>query len=130
MPNSYQHSVAGCITGLSVMGILELISQSNAVQTNQCSRIDWSAVIGKATAGAAIGTIAGNIPDILEPATNPYHRQFFHSETSAILAIAGLCKVGLSKMDNRSKQLLACLVAGYLVHLNDDSKTEFGLPAF
>jgi hypothetical protein len=128
MPNSYEHSVAGCMTGLSLMGILELISQSKAMQTNSSTRIDWGTVIVKSAVGAIIGTIAVNIPDILEPATNPYHRQFFHSKSVAILAFAGLCKVGLSKIDAGSKQLLVSFVAAYLIHLNDDSKTELGLP--
>lgn len=34
MPNSYEHSVAGFMTGLSLMGILELISRTIAMQTN------------------------------------------------------------------------------------------------
>jgi hypothetical protein len=45
-----------------------------------------------------------------------------------ILAIAGLGKIGLSRMDAVSKQMLACLIAGYLIHFNDDSRTELGLP--
>jgi hypothetical protein len=75
MPNSYEHSMAGCLSGISLMGLFELISQSSAMQKNQRARIDWGAIVGKSAAG----------------------------------------KIGLSRMDTVSKQMLACLIAGYLV---------------
>lgn len=35
--------------------------------------------------GSVLAAICTNLPDILEPATNPHHRQFFHSFAFAVV---------------------------------------------
>ena len=130
MPTSKEHSVAGCVTGLSLLGIWELYSQSNAIQKNPYLKFDWGKVIGKLSAGALVGSIAGVLLDVLEPATNPHHRHFFHSKSAVALTTVGLWKVGTSKIDTGTKQFISCVLVGILSHHYGDSQTEFGLPDY
>jgi inner membrane protein len=82
--------------------------------------------------GAAAAAALTGLPDILEPATSPNHRAFFHS-----LAFAGLLGMGMKKMydwepETDGKKLLGqiALVAGtaYLIHLALDFTTRKSLP--
>ena len=41
-----------------------------------------------ATAGG-FGAMCGSLPDLLEPAIHPNHRQFFHSTTAKSLPLVG-----------------------------------------
>jgi membrane-bound metal-dependent hydrolase YbcI (DUF457 family) len=78
--------------------------------------------------GYASGCAGGVLPDILEPASNPHHRKFFHSKTTAVAtAIAGK-KAILSKQNPILKSALVGAAAGYGSHLVLDSKTPKGLP--
>jgi inner membrane protein len=72
------------------------------------------------------------LPDLLEPATSPSHRQFFHS-----LVFAGLLGVGLHKLhgwqpDDDGGKFVRWLglIAGsaYLIHLAMDFTTAKSLP--
>ena len=91
---------------------------------------------GKATLAPVAGGLAASfltkLPDLIEPATSPQHRQFFHS-----LAFAGLLGLGVSKLhawepeDELRKFLrVAGLLAGsaYLIHLALDFTTTKSLP--
>ena len=81
---------------------------------------------------AGAGAACGTLPDILEPAVHPGHRQFFHS-----LAFVGLVGYGLHRVyrwePQDFKQRIVrslVLIAGtaYLVHLVLDANTPKGLP--
>jgi hypothetical protein len=128
MPNSTQHVISGSTTCSLVIGLWELISQLDAVQNNQRVNIDWGVILGKAAIGGIFGSISGLLPDIFEPATNPYHRGFFHSKSVVILAAIAIWKINTSKMDPDAKQWISCLLAGFLSHHYMDSQTPFGLP--
>ncbi len=83
----------------------------------------------------ALGALAAKtakLPDIIEPAFHPNHRQFFHS-----LGFAGLIGYGMYELykweteDDLEKVLrLASLAIGgsYLIHLLCDATTPKGLP--
>lgn len=82
--------------------------------------------------GAAAAAALTGLPDILEPATSPNHRAFFHS-----LAFAALLGMGMKKLYNwepesDGQRLLRqiALVAGaaYLIHLTLDFTTRKSLP--
>jgi inner membrane protein len=82
--------------------------------------------------GAVLAAICTNLPDILEPAIHPHHRQFFHS-----IAFVGLLALGMYKLSewetksDQEKFLKFCLlVAGgaYLIHLAMDACTKRSLP--
>jgi len=91
---------------------------------------------GKATmaplAGATLAAICTNLPDMLEPAIHPHHRQFFHG-----LAFAGLLGLGMYKLykwETKTVQeelLKFCLLVvggSYLIHLAMDACTSRSLP--
>jgi inner membrane protein len=91
---------------------------------------------GQAAAGpllsAGLAALLTKLPDLLEPATSPSHRQFFHS-----LVFAGLLGVGLHKLhgwqpDDDGGKFVRWLglIAGsaYLIHLAMDFTTAKSLP--
>lgn len=86
----------------------------------------------KPVAGSLLATMATCLPDILEPATNPSHRQFFHSVAFACAIGYGLKKVHEWEPENEWEDLLrfGVLVVGYsyLIHLALDSLTAKSLP--
>lgn len=80
-------------------------------------------------AAAAVFT---NLPDVLEPATSPNHRQFFHSLAFAALLGAGLYKLYEWEPRTDGERLLKGLAAlagsAYLIHLALDATTRKSLP--
>lgn len=83
-------------------------------------------------AGGAIAALLTNLPDVLEPATSPNHRAFFHS-----LAFAAMLGIGLYKLNQweprtereRFWQRLGMLAgSAYLIHLALDFTTRRSLP--
>lgn len=74
----------------------------------------------------------GTLPDIIEPATSPHHRQFFHSCTCFGLIGFGMYRTYKWETENEWQSLarFALLVAGgaYVTHLLMDSRTPRGLP--
>jgi membrane-bound metal-dependent hydrolase YbcI (DUF457 family) len=79
-----------------------------------------------------LACLAGTLPDILEPACHPNHRQFFHSLAFAGMVGHGVYKAWQWKPESKTQEWLriACMAAGgaYLVHLAMDATTTKGLP--
>lgn len=73
-----------------------------------------------------------NLPDILEPATTPNHRAFFHSIAFAGLIVGGLHKTYQwqpeSDLERFFKALALLAGSAYLIHLAMDLTTKKGLP--
>jgi len=89
-------------------------------------------VVPNTVAACAGGYCFATLPDMLEPATSPHHRQFFHS-----LVFAGALGYGLYKLyqwEPESPQEwflrgLGLVVGGaYLIHLALDATTKRSLP--
>lgn len=83
-------------------------------------------------AGGAASALLASLPDAIEPAVHPHHRQFFHS-----LAFAGMVGYGLHrayhwKPESDGQELLraAALLVGsaYLLHLAADFFTARSIP--
>lgn len=83
-------------------------------------------------ASAVLAYAAGTLPDVLEPAISPNHRQFFHS-----FAVAGLLGHGVWRLwqwepetdgDKVLKGLGLIIGSAYLVHLAMDATTPRALP--
>ena len=80
MPNGKIHNKAGTILGATTY----LLIQNNSEQKE---KVDF----GELLLSSGIGLSTARIPDILEPATNPNHRAFFHSFVfGGILCFAGV----------------------------------------
>jgi len=117
MPNALAHcTVAAAITGVAILNI--------------------EAQAGKQTlapiGGALLAAMCTNLPDKLEPAIHPHHRQFFHSVAFAALIGGGMYKLYQWETKTERERLMkfCLLVAGgsYLIHLATDACTRRSLP--
>ena len=79
-----------------------------------------------------LGALCGSLPDLIEPATNPHHRQFFHSVAFAALAVEGLRRIyqwqPKDDLDRTIRGLTLIAGGAYLIHLAMDSTTPMSLP--
>lgn len=84
--------------------------------------------------GAVLGATLTNLPDVLEPALHPNHRQFFHSVAFASLIGIAAYKTYRWAPDNQlDRAIRFVLLAGlgaYAVHLALDATTPKSLPLF
>jgi len=81
---------------------------------------------------AIVAALASGLPDVLEPANTPHHRQFCHS-----LAFAGVMSAGMKNLynwvpatpgDAFVRDVLLSIGFGYMAHLCADATTAMGLP--
>lgn len=117
MPNKLTH----CVVAAAITSAVTISSEVNK---------------GKQTlapiCGAALAALCTNLPDKLEPAIHPHHRQFFHS-----LAFAGLIGSGMyalyqweaeSEMEKLIKFCSLVVGGSYLIHLAADACTKRSIP--
>ena len=83
-------------------------------------------------AGAGLATVLTNLPDVIEPALHPNHRQFFHSFLFAgTVAWAGYQAykwVPETPFEEALRFVLMVGAGAYLVHLALDARTAKSLP--
>ena len=75
------------------------------------------------------GAFLGLLPDILEPATNPDHRGFFHS--TGLLLLIGYFNIKAYQnkdLTDIQKFILSLISGSYSSHLIADSQTKKSLP--
>src|SRR5438128_3681878 len=81
--------------------------------------------VGNTVTACAGGYCFATLPDLVEPATNPHHRQFFHSVLFAAALGYGMYKVYCWETQSPLEEFVRklALVAGgaYLVHLAVDA---------
>ena len=81
---------------------------------------------------ALVAALASGLPDVLEPATSPHHRQFCHSAAFAALATSGMKKlsdwVPVTPGEALVRDVLLGIGFGYMAHLCADATTAMGLP--
>lgn len=86
----------------------------------------------KQAVAACGGALFGTLPDLLEPASNPRHRQFFHSLACAALVGYACHRLYHWQPETVSDQFVrgALLIAGgsFLTHLAMDAFSPQGLP--
>lgn len=119
-----------------VIGILAAIREAQRVQAAK-SQIPTPLEkpefnVAKVGGASALAAAFGTLPDILEPATSPNHRQFFHSLAFAATIGWGLYELWQWEPDEEWQEWLkgGLLIAGgaYLVHLAMDATTKKSLP--
>jgi len=86
----------------------------------------------KPIVGATLGGLWATLPDLLEPATHPNHREFFHSVTFAAI-VGGLAwKIKEWQPEDACEDALRFLLlvgcSAYLIHLGMDALTKRSLP--
>lgn len=115
MANGADHIAAGALTGVA----MACYGQSQGENVNPLLAIGTSTVFSK-------------LPDWIEPATNPHHRQFFHSVSFLVMLGYGLKKTCDWKPEEMGGRLLRfltlCAGAGYISHLVLDGLTPRSLP--
>jgi len=110
------HAMIGAGVGVGVLVIYKLVK-------------DQKPSFGEFIAAAIGGAAFGLLPDLLEPATDPNHRQFFHSYAAAGLISWANLKVWQNPILLEKDKLHFTLAsAGYLSHLLADSGTPKGVP--
>lgn len=116
MASGTTHSFVGGLSGFTVA---------------LCSQGDDESLV-KPIVGTALGTAFGKLPDILEPATNPHHRQFFHSIATFMALGYGVKKAyewkPQDKLEECIRFALLCAGVGYISHLVLDASTARSLP--
>jgi len=82
--------------------------------------------------GAGLAALVTNLPDLLEPALHPQHRQFFHSVVFVgLIGVAGYKLYTWEPEDDWGSFLRFLLLVGcgaVLVHLAMDALTKRSLP--
>lgn len=119
MPNSFTHKFVGGLTGLGVAIALTRTEQRKEQPINPLL-------------ATGAGVAFGKLPDILEPSTNPHHRQFCHSFLVLALVGYGMKKAYDWKPEDRVgkfwKAFALCAGAAYISHLALDAFTPKSLP--
>ena len=133
MPNGGTHIIAGAVCGaLASTVIQKKLEPDKTIEFDQL-------LLSTGTGG-----LCGRVPDVLEPASNPNHRDFFHSFTcAAILGFGGAelwsnikerktqrMQLGIQEISGAEILLMLGLVAvlAILLHLFMDGFTQKGLP--
>ena len=130
MPYKQEHIKAGMIIG-GLAGLLYDVNYQLG-QLDKGTQEKWNigTTLKRCAFGVGAGALGGMLPDILEPATNPRHRKFFHSQTFGLVVTGSAIGVAVQKnIDLDIKEALGLLVVGYLSHLVLDAQTPAGLPA-
>ncbi len=115
MPNATTHLILGGATGATVNIAFQIARMTSKTDT----KFDWGELLLCTAAGGA----AGLIPDLLEPATTPNHRGFFHSITAAVLVAYLISGRHTAKWSVATLALFSAAGFGYLSHLVADATT-------
>jgi membrane-bound metal-dependent hydrolase YbcI (DUF457 family) len=94
-----------------------------------CRHYEHEPKLGECLLCVGVGLITAGVPDIVEPAIYPCHRQLAHSVTAGGL----MTKIAMEKCGGENgwdfqNVLLTVAIAGYVSHLVLDGCTPRGLP--
>ena len=90
---------------------------------------DQELTFGGAVGSFSFGAVSGLMADVLEPATNPHHRKFFHSIVFAAVALFGKDQVcQFFNLTEDGRRYLNWFLSCYGSHLFLDAQTPMGLP--
>lgn len=117
MPNGTTHQL---VAAASIGFILGHLEETNKEPSS------------KPIIGASLAALLTNLPDLLEPARHPQHRQFFHSIAfGGLIGVAGYKLYTWEPGDDWERVLRLLLLVGcgaVLVHLAMDALTKRSLP--
>lgn len=111
-----EHAIVGALTGLVTYRLHKL--NENEAPTIQ-----------GALGFILLGGFAGVLPDILEPATSPNHRSFFHS-AALLLMLAHVSQKAWESQNltDVQKLVISAFTSAYGSHLLSDSLTPKSIP--
>lgn len=111
-----EHAIIGALMSLGLYGLYKYLKQEKPS-------------IPGALGSLLIGGLAGVLPDVLEPATSPSHRSFFHSIALLLMLTYGNLKAWESQnLTDDQKLVISLLSASYSSHLLSDSSTPKSIP--
>lgn len=113
--NGKQHALIGAAT-CGAFCVAKYLSRKSE---NEAEEFPCAEFFGH----AAIGFLLGSLPDLLEPATSPWHRKFFHSVTAGGLVTWGAFGEHSEEWDPDTKTAVQASAIAYLSHLAADSTT-------
>ena len=128
MPNKKIHIKVGAVVGATVASGASIMKELHRVETIPGYKFDFIKVGLDTLMGGLAGGTFGALPDILEPASNPHHRQFFHSKVTGLILLRIMATVVNNNQGKISKPLTLAGGAGYISHLVLDAQTPMGLP--
>ncbi len=116
MPNAKTHFLIGAAIGAGLYCLM---------QKSQDQPIELPGLLGM----GLVGGVAGLLPDIIEPATSPNHRELAHSFAALMAIGTGIHNLNERQdMDAAQKGLWNTLALGYASHLLLDAGTPASLP--
>lgn len=116
MGKRLEHLLIGALAGLGIYGLYKWLKKETPT-------------LQGALGSVVVGGLVGLVPDIIEPATNPNHRSFFHSVALLFLLGYGNLKAWQSsQLSEDQKLFVSILSVAYGSHLIADSTTKKGLP--
>jgi inner membrane protein len=117
MANGTTHLIVGGLAGLGI---------------SLWDKSDDSEFANNPLLATTVGAMFGKLPDILEPALHPHHRQFCHSIVVLLGVGYGMKKAYQWEPKDNVDKLLRCIAlcvgAGYISHLLLDATTPRSLP--
>ena len=114
--NRFEHAIIGALAALGLYGL------------SKYSKQERPTLLG-ALGSLIVGGLAGIAPDMLEPATGPSHRSFFHSIAFLVVLAYGNQKIWESpNLTEDQKLIISMLSAAYGSHLVSDSVTPKSIP--
>lgn len=111
------------LIGAAVVAGADILKQWLQMQLNPSRQFEW----GELAASAVVGGVVGVLPDVLEPATHPNHRQFFHSVCFGSGVLYATHGPHREKWDPESQAFLQMLSYAYISHLGADALTPNGI---
>lgn len=109
------------ISGISAFAMVALIKEQHP-----------TARLPHPVFAAVAAALASGLPDVLEPANSPHHRQFFHNAAFAVLVTSGMKKlydwVPATPGEALMRDVLLGVGFGYMAHPCADATTAMGLP--
>jgi membrane-bound metal-dependent hydrolase YbcI (DUF457 family) len=118
--NAKQHACLGILAGGGYTFLKYLLDKSN----NPNMKFSWDRLV----INMGLGLVFASLPDWIEPATNPNHRKFFHSLTTAGLVGYGMFGNHTRDLDDNLKDSVRSIGLSYLFHLAADATTPKSLP--
>lgn len=129
MPNKKEHQDAARIVGGMIACISNLASQTERQRITGQPAFNFAELLMSVAVGCAVGTVAGILPDTLEPAYHPGHRSVCHSVAAGLVVGIGIKKLNENPSIPRPLKTLGNTAgAAYISHLVMDSQTPKGLP--
>ena len=120
MPRFREHLAGGAVAA----GVVNVLVQLETASANPGYAFDWGELLLCCIAGAG----AACLPDLLEPANSPNHRETCHSLAAAGLVAWGISGKHMGEMSPELRKLLVAGGLGYLSHLALDGMTPSSIP--